>query len=69
MATMTINYDARNKAVRSIVRMIEESGLFDIMKALPKKSPYSKAFVDKIKKAEAELDNGLGIEVTDINAL
>lgn len=32
MATITLQYNARNKAARAIVEMIERSGLFDILK-------------------------------------
>ena len=32
MATITLQYDARNKASRAIIEMIERSGLFDILK-------------------------------------
>ena len=32
MATITLQYNARNKAARAIVEIIERSGLFDILK-------------------------------------
>lgn len=32
MATITLSYDARNKIARSIVKMMEDSGLFILLK-------------------------------------
>jgi hypothetical protein len=32
MAVITIDYDARNKMARAIVRLMEDSGLFSILK-------------------------------------
>lgn len=32
MATITLRYNGRNKVAKSIVKMIEESGLFDFLK-------------------------------------
>jgi hypothetical protein len=31
MATITLSYDARNKIARSIVKMMEDSGLFSFL--------------------------------------
>ena len=55
MATITLSYDGRNTVAKSIVKMLETIGVFNILKDdAPNnhnivKSPYNQEFVNKIK--------------------
>ncbi len=49
MARITIEYDKKSVAARSIVEMIYKSGLFKIKEE--KKSPYNPEFVEKIERS------------------
>ena len=51
METLTIEYNAQDKAVKQIINGLLAVGVFHIKDA---KSPYNPEFVEKIRKAEKQ---------------
>lgn len=72
MATITLSYDGRNTVAKSIVKMLETIGVFNILKDdAPNnhnivKSPYNQEFVNKIKKSEQQISKGKFVKVTNV---
>lgn len=62
MATITLQYDGRSKAAKSMVSMIEESGLFNVLKCGKTKNANATmrrvTGMDETLKACKEVDEG-----------
>ena len=56
MAEITIKYDARNLAARSIIEMIYKSGLFKVEKENSMLSKEEMKFANEFKQALKEAD-------------
>ncbi|MDR1974746.1 MAG: hypothetical protein LBQ31_08780 [Bacteroidales bacterium] len=55
MATITLQFDAKNSLAKSIIQSIKSAGVFNIIE---EKSPYSKPFTDKIQESEKQFALG-----------
>lgn len=53
--------DERTSEGRKVTQVLYDLGII--------KSPYNKEFVEKVKRAQKDLQQGLGITVTDVNEL
>ncbi|OJU46572.1 MAG: hypothetical protein BGN96_06390 [Bacteroidales bacterium 45-6] len=57
MATITLNYNPRNKTAKTLIETIVKLGLASVEE---KDSPYNKKFVEKIRKAEKSEGEKIG---------
>jgi len=67
MATLTINYDANNVAIRELIAALLK---FDGITAVSEKteSPYNPEFVAKIKRSQKEAEDGMAktVKIEDL---
>jgi hypothetical protein len=61
MATITLQFDAKNSLANSIIQSIKDAGVFQITEAT---SPYDKEFVKEIQKSR--YSKGKKIKTADL---
>lgn len=59
MATITLEYDGRNSAIKKLIAEILTLGA----KEKVEESPYDPEFVKKIKRGQEDIKNGKGIKI------
>ena len=59
MATITLEYDGRNSAIKKLIAEILNLGA----KEKVEESPYDPEFVKKIKRGQEDIKNGKGIKI------